>query len=86
MLFVAFHGFVFRFITNSQGGPNHKTERKKIAEISRAFQKTLEALRRSRVAGHAITIKMKNEEEMQTQQWTLASFAAQFQDLPKTDG
>jgi hypothetical protein len=29
---------------------------------------------------------MKNEEEMQTQQWTLASFAAQFKDLPKIDG
>jgi fatty acid-binding protein DegV len=38
------------------------------------------------MAGHAITIKMKNEEEMQTQQWSVASFAAQFQDLPKTDG
>lgn len=87
MLFIAFHEFVLRFFLQIlRVAPVIKIKKEEFAEISRAFQKTLEALPRSRVARHAITIKMKNEEEMQTQQWTLASFAAQFKDLPKIDG
>jgi hypothetical protein len=62
MLFLVFHEFVLRFFANSQGRPKHKI--KKNAEISRAFQKTLEASCRSRVAGQAIAIKRKKEEEM----------------------
>jgi hypothetical protein len=63
MLFLAFQGFVLRFFANSQGRPKYKMKTK-IAEISRAFQKTLEASCRSRVAGHAIAIKREKEEEM----------------------
>jgi hypothetical protein len=62
MLFLAFHVIVMRFYAKSQGRRKHKIKKKNIAEISRAFQKKLEASCRSRVAGHAITIKRKKEE------------------------
>jgi hypothetical protein len=64
MLFLAFHGFMLRFFANSQGNLKKKIKKKKKAEISTAFQTTPEASCRSRVAGHAVNIKGKKEEEM----------------------